>query len=98
MKGTEFGDEAGADSSRAPRLGGEPVRRVLMIVSSFPPSIEMGAQTCWQIARNLPRHGWTPIVLTPGERNVDYRDATQAGFEPGLTVVRTGVERERRQL
>jgi len=56
-----------------------------MVVSSFPPSIEMGAQTCWQIARNLPRHGWTPIVLTPGERNVDYRDATQ----PDLTVVRT---------
>jgi glycosyltransferase involved in cell wall biosynthesis len=65
--------------------------KVLMIVSTFPPSIEMGAQTCWQIARNLPRHGWTPIVLTPGERNVDYRDATQPGFEPGLTLVRTGV-------
>ena len=77
MKGTEVGEEA--------------VRRVLMIVSTFPPSIEMGAQTCWQIARNLPRHGWTPIVLTPGERNVDDRDATQPGFEPGLTVVRTRV-------
>ena len=77
MKGTEVGEEA--------------VRRVLMIVSIFPPSIEMGAQTCWQIARNLPRHGWTPIVLTPGERHVDYRDATQPGLEPGLTVVRTRV-------
>jgi glycosyltransferase involved in cell wall biosynthesis len=73
MKGTDFGDEA--------------VRRVLMIMSSFPPSIEMGAQTCWQIARNLLRHGWTPIVLTPGERNVDYSDAAHAG----ITVVRTVV-------
>jgi len=80
-----------AEPSRAPRLARDPARRVLMIVSDFPPSIEMGAQTCWQIARNLPRHGWTPIVLTKGERHVDSRDAAQAGFEPGVTVVRTGV-------
>ena len=62
-----------------------------MVVSSFPPSIEMGAQTCWQIARNLPRHGWTPIVLTPRERGINYRDPAQPGFEPGFPVVRTGV-------
>ena len=62
-----------------------------MIVSTFPPSIEMGAQTCWQIARNLPSHGWTPIVLTPGERGINYRDPAQPGFEPGFTVVRTRV-------
>ena len=79
-----------AEASRAPRVGGEPSRRVLMIVSDFPPSIEMGAQTCWQLARNLPRHGWTPIVLTTDARRDDYRDPAQAGFEPGFTVVRTG--------
>jgi glycosyltransferase involved in cell wall biosynthesis len=62
-----------------------------MVVNGFPPSIEMGAQTCWQIARNLPGHGWTPIVLTVGERHIEYPDPAQAGFEPGLTVVRTGV-------
>jgi glycosyltransferase involved in cell wall biosynthesis len=91
MKRTEFGDEADAEPSRAPRLGRKPVRRVLMIVSSFPPSIEMGAQTCWQIARNLPRHGWTPIVLTPHAPHISYLDPGQPGFEPGVTVVRTGV-------
>jgi glycosyltransferase involved in cell wall biosynthesis len=62
-----------------------------MIVSSFPPSIEMGAQTCWQIARNLPRHGWTPIVLTQRERHVDYGDPAQPGVEPEVTVIRTRV-------
>jgi glycosyltransferase involved in cell wall biosynthesis len=62
-----------------------------MVVSSFPPSIEMGAQTCWQIARNLPRHGWMPVVLTPRDQQVAYRDPTQPGSEAGVTVVRTGV-------
>ena len=62
-----------------------------MIVSDFPPSVEMGAQACWQIARNLPRHGWTPIVLTIDERHIEYPDPAQAGFEPGFTVVRTGM-------
>jgi len=62
-----------------------------MIVSGFPPSIEMGAQTCWQIARNLPAHGWTPVVLTPANRHDDQRDSTQAGFAPDFPVVRTGM-------
>jgi hypothetical protein len=60
-----------------------------MLVSDFPPSVEMGAQACWQIARNLPRHGWTPIVLTINERYIEYPDPAQAGFEAGFTVVRT---------
>ena len=80
-----------SEASPSPRLGSEPARRVLMIVSSFPPSIEMGAQTCWQIARNLQRHGWKPIVLTPGERHVEYRDSAQPEVEPGFTVIRTVV-------
>ncbi len=71
--------------------GQHAVRRVLMVVSGFPPSIEMGSQTCWQIARNLPGHGWTPIVLTIGERHIEYPDPAQAGFEPGFPVVRTGM-------
>jgi len=85
MKGTS------AEPPRAPRLGGGPGQRVLMIVSDFSPSIEMGAQTCWQIARNLPGHGWTPTVLTKGRRHVDHRDPAQAGFEADFTVVRTGI-------
>jgi glycosyltransferase involved in cell wall biosynthesis len=51
----------------------------------------MGAQTCWQIARNLPAHGWTPIVLTKSEQQGDHRDPSDSGFEPGFTVVRTGM-------
>jgi glycosyltransferase involved in cell wall biosynthesis len=62
-----------------------------MVVSDFPPSVEMGAQASWQIARNLPRHGWTPIVLTIDERHIEYPDPAQAEFEPGFTVVRTGM-------
>lgn len=62
-----------------------------MVVSTFPPSIEMGAQTCGQIARHLPRHGWTPIVLTPREPGVDHHQGTPPGLEPDVTVVRTGV-------
>ncbi len=76
---------------KATRRDRGPGKDVLMIVSDFPPSIEMGAQTCWQIARHLPEHGWTPIVLTKGERPVDNRNAAEARFEPGLTVVRTGM-------
>ncbi len=95
----QHGDQAGdageplaaklVDPSRGARPGGEPARRVLMIVSSFAPSLEMGAQTCSQIAKYLPGHGWTPTVLTTGDRYVDYRDLTPAMPEPGLTVVRT---------
>ncbi len=97
----QFGDQAGvgggplvessAERSHTPRLGGDPAPRVLMIVSDFPPSIEMVAQTCWQIARNLPGHGWTPIVLTKEAHQVDSRDPAQTGFVPGFTVVRTGI-------
>lgn len=73
------------------RRDGGAGKHVLMIVSDFPPSIEMGAQTCWQIARHLPEHGWTPTVLTKGEGPVDNRDAVADKFEPGLTVVRTSM-------
>jgi hypothetical protein len=62
-----------------------------MVVSGFPPSVEMGAQACWQIARNLPSHGWTPIVLTTEERHTQYSEGTQARFEPEFPVVRTGM-------
>jgi hypothetical protein len=61
-----------------------------MVVSAFPPSVEMGAQACWQIARHLPGHGWTPVVLTMGERHTEY-SAGRTGFEPGFRVIRTGM-------
>jgi glycosyltransferase involved in cell wall biosynthesis len=89
-----YADEAGkTEPAGVSRPANEPTRHVLMIVSDFPPSIEMGAQTCWQIARNLPGHGWTPVVLTKGKRPGNYRDLVPAGLEAGVTVVRTGVLR-----
>ncbi len=46
-------------------------RRVLFISYSFPPTMEMGAYTCAQIARYLPLYGWEPVVLTVKEKYVD---------------------------
>ena len=72
-----------------PHLG-HPLRRVLMITYDFPPSAEMGAQTCAQIARYLPRYGWQPVVLTVQERYCENVDASSARDFPGL-IVRTRV-------
>jgi glycosyltransferase involved in cell wall biosynthesis len=47
------------------------MRRVLFISYSFPPSTEVGAYTCAQIARYLPLYGWEPVVLTVKEKYVD---------------------------
>jgi hypothetical protein len=82
---TIAGEDAEEAQKTSPVEGG---RHLLMVVSAFPPSVEMGAQTCWQIARNLRGHGWTPIVVTTA--STQYTGGTQAGFEPGFPVVRTG--------
>src|SRR6266542_4267159 len=47
------------------------MRRVLFISYSFPPSTEMGAYSCAQIARYLPLYGWEPVVLTVREKHID---------------------------
>ena len=47
------------------------MRRVLFISYSFPPSTEMGAYSCVQIARYLPLYGWEPVVLTVREKYID---------------------------
>jgi glycosyltransferase involved in cell wall biosynthesis len=44
---------------------------VLFITYGFPPSMEMGAQSCAQIARYLPLHGWKPIVLTVKDKYIE---------------------------
>ena len=46
-------------------------RRVLFICYGFPPSMEMGAYSCAQIARYLPLYGWEPVVLTIREKYID---------------------------
>jgi hypothetical protein len=49
-------------------------RRVLAIMYQFPPSREVGAQSCVQICRYLPAHGWDVTVLTVQERFIAEPD------------------------
>jgi glycosyltransferase involved in cell wall biosynthesis len=48
-----------------------PSKRMLFITFAFPPSMEMGAQSCAQIARYLPLYGWEPIVLTVANKYIE---------------------------
>ncbi|HYE73817.1 MAG TPA: glycosyltransferase [Blastocatellia bacterium] len=52
----------------------------------------MGARTCSQIARQLPLHGWDPIVLTVHEQYIEsaYLEQHRSLPDPHLTVIRTG--------
>src|SRR5438552_3313415 len=65
-------------------------RLVLFVTYHFPPSMEMGAQACAQIARYLPLYGWEPAVLTVKER---YGEIVGDSLEPEFPgrVVRTGL-------
>jgi glycosyltransferase involved in cell wall biosynthesis len=65
-------------------------RRVLVVTADFPPSLEVGAHTVWQLIRHLPCHGWEPIVLTTHER---YAYSVEGGVHyafPGR-VIRTAM-------
>src|SRR5262245_28264021 len=68
-------------------------RRVLFVAYQFAPSLEMGARSCVQIARYLPMHGWSPVVLTAREKYIEerYRGSADEISELGLpdAVVRT---------
>jgi glycosyltransferase involved in cell wall biosynthesis len=67
-------------------------RRLLFVSYLYPPSLEIGARTCEQIARCLPLHGWNPTIVTARERDVDeqYLDRGGSLSEPKLPVLRTG--------
>jgi glycosyltransferase involved in cell wall biosynthesis len=68
-------------------------RRVLFVAYQFAPSLEMGARSCAQIARYLPLHGWSPVVLTARERYIEdrYRGSSDEIAELDLpdAIVRT---------
>jgi glycosyltransferase involved in cell wall biosynthesis len=68
-------------------------RRLLFIAYHFAPSLEMGARSCAQIARYLPLHGWSPVVLTAREKYIEerYRGSDDDVAELGLpdAIVRT---------
>lgn len=62
-------------------------RRVLLVTYEFPPSLEIGAQACSQLARYLPLHGWQPVVLTVDAR---YFPRVDPRLSFAGRVVRTG--------
>src|SRR5262245_14794259 len=65
------------------------MRRVLFVSYSFPPSMEMGAYSCAQIARYLPLYGWEPVVLTVREKYIDdpYLGDNDAGRVNGPDLI-----------
>jgi len=80
-------------SMEPPRAGGSQLNethQVLFVTYHFPPSMEMGGQTCAQIARYLPLYSWEPVVLTVNERYAELAgDALEREF-PGR-VLRTSL-------
>jgi glycosyltransferase involved in cell wall biosynthesis len=62
-------------------------RSVLAIAYQFPPSAEIGAQSCAQIFRHLARYGWNVNVLTVQERHLEEL-MPEASLFPG-NVIRT---------
>ena len=77
------------DGCSRPAATGRPARRqrVLMITYDFPPPPTMAGETCAQIARYLPLHGWDPVVLAA--RHGEDRTAPSDGLLPS-EVIRAG--------
>ena len=50
------------------------MNRVLFITLHFPPSRDIGALACEQIARFLPAYGWDPVVLTRPRHLIEMGD------------------------
>src|SRR5215510_9463354 len=65
------------------------MRRDLFISYSFPPSMEIGAHSCAQIAQYLPFYGWEPVVLTVREKYIDdpYLGDNDAGRVNGPDLI-----------
>ena len=64
------------------------MRSVLMISYDSPPSPEVGAQACAQIARHLPAYGWMPTVLT-ARHDGSGSSGADVGWQGPVTVVST---------
>jgi len=61
-------------------------RAVLFITMHFPPSREIGAHACEQIARYFPSYGWHPVVLTRPRRLIESLDPSYRRQFPGSIV------------
>ena len=72
-----------------------PGRSVLFVSHSFPPSMEIGANSCAQIARNLPQYGWQPVVLTIQDKYIDEEYQPRGANTPDVgfakAIVKTRV-------
>ena len=66
------------------------MNRVLVIAFDFPPSAEVGAYSCAQVARYFPRYGWEPWVLTArlGHGPLQAHPFSLARFQGAITRVR----------
>lgn len=62
-------------------------RRPLSITHDFSPNPSAGTQSCWKIARCLPQHGWTPVVLA-GQGPGLSTDGSSSGAHLGIPVLR----------
>ncbi|PYM67444.1 MAG: hypothetical protein DMD79_00920 [Candidatus Rokuibacteriota bacterium] len=78
-----------SESVRERPLGSGTPRRVLLITYDFPPSLEMGAHACAQIARYLPLFGWEPVVLTVRDRYATNSDPSGRPLDFPVPVIRT---------
>ena len=66
------------------------MRRALFVTLHFPPSRDIGAHACEQIARYLPLYGWDPVVLTRPKHLIESADPNYQRAFPG-TIVEAGV-------
>jgi glycosyltransferase involved in cell wall biosynthesis len=64
--------------------------RVLFITLHFPPSRDIGAHACEQIARYFPMYGWHPVVLTRPKHLIESFDPQHQRAFPG-TIVEAGL-------
>ncbi|MEI8334574.1 MAG: glycosyltransferase, partial [Chloroflexota bacterium] len=65
-------------------------RRVLMILYEFPPLGGIGMSRNVRNVQHLPRHGWTPVVITPRDASTSRVDADSLRLVPdGVAIVRT---------
>jgi glycosyltransferase involved in cell wall biosynthesis len=81
---------SGAPITDGTQGGASGNRPVLVVSFDFPPSLEVGAHACSQLASYLPDYGWEPVVLTVYERYLTNPDPKSRRPFPG-DIIRTGM-------
>jgi len=64
------------------------MKKILMISSHFAPDAHIGAKRVTQFARNLPKFGWEPIVLTSAVSDYGHLDDGLNEEIRGMKIVR----------